>query len=83
MPSVFVVFTRLFEFPQTALKSPLDHVDADRERERESEERKRDAELAADIAQRKRSTGERGIKLTVVLMASRRMLGAPYSLVFQ
>ncbi|KAJ3863828.1 hypothetical protein EV359DRAFT_64503 [Lentinula novae-zelandiae] len=37
-------------------------------------ERLKDTELAALIAQRKRTTNERGIKLTVVLMASRKLL---------
>lgn len=75
VPSVFVMFLRIFEYPPHTPKSPLDPPDPDRERERELEERKRDAELAADVALRKKSTNERNIKLTVVLMASRRMLG--------
>ena len=41
------------------------------------EERRQDMELATEIAARKKATSERAIKLTVVLMASRRMLGAP------
>ncbi|KAF8918186.1 Gryzun, putative trafficking through golgi-domain-containing protein [Mucidula mucida] len=56
VPSVFVLFMRIFE---------------------EQEERKRDVDLAAYIALRKKSTNERGIKLTVVLLASRRMLDDP------
>jgi len=77
VPSVFVLFTRLYESPATHLpRSPLDPPHPDKE----AEERKRDAELAADIAQRKKSTGDRGIKLTVVLLASRKLLGAPYFL---
>ena len=78
MPSVFVLFKRIFEYhrPQTASPSPLDVPDPDLDREREAEERRRDMELAHEIAQRKKSTNERSIKLTVVLMASRRMLGA-------
>ncbi|KAF9022277.1 hypothetical protein BDZ89DRAFT_208493 [Hymenopellis radicata] len=77
VPSVFVLFMRIFEYPQTAPRSPLDGADPDRERDREQEERKRDADLAAYIALRKKSTNERGIKLTVVLLASRRMLDDP------
>ena len=50
------------------------------DKEREAEERRRDTELSAEIAQRKKSTNERNIKLTAVLMASRRMLGASLSL---
>ena len=75
VPSVFVLFLRIYEYPSQASKSPLDLPDADREREREVEERRKDSELSADVAQRKRITSDRGIKLTVVLMASRRMLG--------
>ncbi|EPQ55211.1 hypothetical protein GLOTRDRAFT_41884 [Gloeophyllum trabeum ATCC 11539] len=77
VPSVFVLFMRLYEHPAQTPKSPLDPPDADREREREQEERHRDTELSAEIAQRKKSTSERGIKLTVVLMASRKMLDDP------
>jgi hypothetical protein len=69
VPSVFVFFTRLWEAP--APKSPLEpRLDAEA-----GEERQRDTELAMEIAARKRSTVERGIKLTVVLLASRRALG--------
>lgn len=69
VPSVFVLFSRLWEGP--APKSPLEprpETDA-------GEEKQRDTELAMEIAARKRSTVERGIKLTVVLLASRRALG--------
>lgn len=76
VPSVFVLFLRLFELPPHTPRSPLDPPDPDREREREREERRRDTELSAEVALRKKGTNERGIKLTVVLMASRRMLGA-------
>lgn len=69
VPSVFVLFLRLWEPPP-----PLSPLDV-RENETRDDERKHDAELAAEIGLRKKSTGERGIKLTVVLMASRRMLG--------
>ncbi|KAL6305207.1 Gryzun, putative trafficking through golgi-domain-containing protein [Sparassis latifolia] len=75
VPSVFVVFTRIFEYVQPIPSAISDAVDA--ARDRETEERRRDAELATEIAQRKRSTNDRGIKLTVVLMASRRMLDDP------
>lgn len=69
---MFVVFNRLFELPSTTPRSPLDTT---YDPEREQEEKKRDAELAAEIAARKKTTSERGIKLTVVLIASRRLLG--------
>lgn len=75
LPSVFVVFMRIFEWPQQAPRSPLDLPDNSGNKEREVEERRRDTELASEIALRKKSTNERNVKLTVVLMASRRMLG--------
>ncbi|RDB24899.1 Trafficking protein particle complex subunit 11 [Hypsizygus marmoreus] len=77
VPSVFVLFLRIFEFPPHNAHSPLDPPDTHREREKEQEERRRDTELAAEVALRKKSTNERGIKLTVVLMASRKMLDDP------
>ncbi|KAF9486045.1 hypothetical protein BDN70DRAFT_870556 [Pholiota conissans] len=77
VPSVFVLFLRIYEHPPHASRNPLDLPDAEKEREREAEERRKDAELAADVAQRKKITNERGIKLTVVLMASRKMLDDP------
>ncbi|TFK44945.1 Gryzun, putative trafficking through golgi-domain-containing protein [Crucibulum laeve] len=73
LPSVFVLFMKIFEYPPSSTRNPLDGPDT----EREMEERKRDSELAADVALRKKSTNERGIKLTVVLMASRKMLDDP------
>lgn len=69
VPSVFVLFLRLSELPGAA--NPLEGRD-DSQKE---EERRRDAELATEISNRKKATGERGIKLTVVLLASRQMLG--------
>ncbi|KZT01439.1 uncharacterized protein LAESUDRAFT_476882 [Laetiporus sulphureus 93-53] len=75
VPSVFVMFMHIFEPSQNAPHSPLDTGDGDHERE--AEERMRDNELCAEIAQRKKSTSERGVKLTVVLLASRRMLDNP------
>ncbi|TDL16121.1 hypothetical protein BD410DRAFT_647647 [Rickenella mellea] len=77
VPSVFVLFLRLYESPVTEPRSPLDLPDGEKDKEREREERKRDTELSAGVAERKKSTNERGIKLTVVLMASRRMLDDP------
>lgn len=75
IPSVFVMFMRIFEYPPHVLRSPLEGHDSDKDRL--EEERKRDSELASDIAQRKKGTNERGVKLTVVLMASRRLLDDP------
>lgn len=46
-------------------------------RERELEQEKfHDQELAQEIGARKRTAAERSIKLTAVLLASRRMLGS-------
>jgi trafficking protein particle complex subunit 11 len=73
VPSVFVLFLRIFEYPPS---TPLNLPDAGRERE--AEERRRDSELATEVAQRKKMTTERSIKLTVVLIASRKMLGEPH-----
>ncbi|EIM80572.1 uncharacterized protein STEHIDRAFT_67962 [Stereum hirsutum FP-91666 SS1] len=77
VPSVFVLFIRLYETPAQGPRSPLDIVDPEREREREQEERRKDADLSAEVALRKKATNERGIKLTVVLIASRKMLDDP------
>ncbi|KAI0090763.1 Gryzun, putative trafficking through golgi-domain-containing protein [Irpex rosettiformis] len=77
VPSVFVLFKRLYEFPRATPTSPLEAPDSEHERDREAEEKRRDAELSAEIAQRKKSTNERAIKLTVVLMASRKLLDDP------
>ena len=72
VPSVFVLFIRLYESPpHHAPRSPLDPPHPDRE----AEERRKDTEMTAEIALRKKSTSERGVKLTVVLLASRKMLG--------
>lgn len=75
VPAVFVLFTKIFDWYVQQSSVPPDGGDREREKERETEERRRDAELSTELALRKKSTGERGIKLTVVLMASRRMLG--------
>lgn len=69
IPAVFVLFMRLFE--SSTPMSPLEGKD-DSAKE---EERRHDAELATEIGVRKKSCTDRGIKLTVVLLASRKMLG--------
>lgn len=78
-----MVFTRLYEYPSSPPKSPLERLDVDREKEREAEEKKRDTELSTEIANRKKSTNERNVKLTVVLLASRKMLGEGEEILFQ
>ncbi|KLO13661.1 hypothetical protein SCHPADRAFT_852230 [Schizopora paradoxa] len=77
VPSVFVLFLRLYEHPHP----PTDTSDEEAQRvykeERERMEKDRDAELAKEISQRKEGTNERSIKLTVVLLANRGMLDDP------
>lgn len=77
LPSVFVLFLRLFEAPTIHARSPLDPPDPEHERDKTEEERRRDNDLSAEVAARKKTTNERGIKLTVVLLATRRMLDDP------
>jgi hypothetical protein len=74
VPSVFVLFLRIYEHSTADGGSPLEGIE-NAQREREQEERRRDTELAAEVALRKKTTSERGIKLTVVLISSRKMLG--------
>jgi trafficking protein particle complex subunit 11 len=83
VPSVFVLFLRIYESPPYVPASPLDPPPENADREREDEERRRDGELSAEIAARKKNTNERGIKLTVVLMASRKLLGESPDLVLR
>ena len=45
----------MYETPPLEPRSPLDVPDYEREREKEQEEKSKDAELAAEIAQRKKS----------------------------
>lgn len=61
VPSVFVLFTRLFEGDSSDSSSVSDA----------------DTHLASQIALRKKQTNEWGVKLTVVLLASRKMLDDP------
>ncbi|KIY46190.1 hypothetical protein FISHEDRAFT_47894 [Fistulina hepatica ATCC 64428] len=74
VPSVFVLFKRMYE---SARNTSPDPTAFEQERDNRDEERRKDTGLAQEIAQRKRTTSERGIKLTVVLIASRRMLDDP------
>ena len=79
---MFVLFLHLYEnpVPLASARSPLEpespEVLKERE-ERDKEDRRHDSELAREIADRKKTTNERGMKLTVVLLASRRMLDDP------
>lgn len=73
VPSVFVLFLRLYESPKGPSDSPLgDEVAAESRRQAE---READEALVREISERRRRLGERGIKLTVVLMATTAALG--------
>ena len=51
LPSVFVLFLRMFETTTTMPRSPLDTADVEHERGRVEVQRKRDSELSTEIAQ--------------------------------
>lgn len=76
IPSAFVLVLRLYEFG-----APLDDGTPDVTEleigplEKEKVERLRDNELVNEVMNRKRVCNERGIKLAVVLLASRELLG--------
>lgn len=76
VPSVFVLILRLYEAPpRDQASSPLvGEVLSDAERQME---RNADEQLVHEIAERRRRLGERGIKLTVVLMATAATLDTP------
>ncbi|WVQ98716.1 hypothetical protein IAU59_005847 [Kwoniella sp. CBS 9459] len=76
VPSVFVLFLRLYESkPPPASESP-DEASA-REAANRAMEKDQDDQLVREIGDRRRRLGERGIKLTVVLMASAATLDSP------
>ncbi|KAI6046343.1 Gryzun, putative trafficking through golgi-domain-containing protein [Pisolithus marmoratus] len=58
LPSVFVLFLRMYEAPHATTRSPLGQPDSDLERERAEEERRQDIDLSAEIAHRKKSTDD-------------------------
>lgn len=68
VPSVFVLFLRLWESPDPSTYSA---------EELEQREREEDDKLVKEIGERRRRLSERGIKLTVVLMASSAALDSP------
>lgn len=68
IPSVFVLFLRMWECPNPESLSAA---------ELQQKEREMDDSLVKEIADRRRRLGERGIKLTVVLMASAAALDSP------
>lgn len=76
VPSVFVLVLRLGEQQHSALagaSTGLNPLDPNYQ----EEQRSQDVELVREILERKRSTLERGIKLAVVLLCSRRLLDDP------
>lgn len=81
VPSVFVMFLRLYESPAWEAETRTDTPEAQSRREQErATERESDEGLVREIGERRRRLGERGIKLTVVLMASAAALGERYHL---
>lgn len=82
VPSVFVLILRLYEFghpysmtaEDPGNSHPIDEPDVG-PLEKEKVERVRDSEIITEILARKRMCSERGIKLAVVLLTSRDMLG--------
>lgn len=78
IPSVFVLFLRLYELPT---RHTLPDETAEETQAREAEEKRKEREmddlLVKEIGDRRRRLGERGIKLTVVLMASSQTLDSP------
>lgn len=78
IPSVFVLFLRLYELPTRHITSDetAEEIQA-REAEEKQKEREMDDLLIKEIGDRRRRLGERGIKLTVVLMASSQTLDSP------
>lgn len=75
LPSAFLLIATLWEPDIVAPKSPLD-VEMNGESSQHAEvERQKDIDLIQYILERKRLTNERGIKLAVILLASKRLLG--------
>jgi hypothetical protein len=82
VPAVFVMFLRLYEAPTPAkVPGEADDEAAGRARREADKAMEKDADegLVKEIAERRRRLGERGIKLTVVLMASAAALGTSQS----
>lgn len=81
VPAVFVSFMRLYEppSPHGSAGSPLGQ-DMMAEAERQAE-RQADENLVSEIAELRKRLAERGVKLTVVLIASAQTLGMYYKLV--
>ena len=77
VPAVFVMFLRLYEPPGRPSDEGADAATLQARREADKAmEKDADEGLVREIAERRRRLGERGIKLTVVLMATAAALGA-------
>ena len=74
VPSVFVLFLRLYE-PENPPEGEDQESKVVREMAEKEKEKEMDDALVREIGDRRRRLGERGIKLTVVLMASAATLG--------
>ncbi|GAA6021829.1 hypothetical protein JCM8202_002832 [Rhodotorula sphaerocarpa] len=75
VPSVFILVLRLHEARREGTPAATD--EDGEPLSREDEERARDADLVAEIVDRKRTTLERGTKLAVILLCSRELLDDP------
>jgi hypothetical protein len=75
VPSVFVLFLRLYESPEEGEVEDILGGNEAQNAERRAKEQEMDEALVKEIGDRRRRLGERGIKLTVVLMASAAALG--------
>jgi hypothetical protein len=93
VPSVFILVLRLYEFgakddTQGDDKSGSTSTSGTLEREtvnvgpldKEKLEKAKDADIVQEIVNRKRLCSERGIKLAVVLLTSRELLGEPHQI---
>ncbi|WWC90065.1 uncharacterized protein L201_004998 [Kwoniella dendrophila CBS 6074] len=76
VPSVFVLFLRLYEAKPIQPSGDAE-VDQAKEAANKAMEKDQDDQLIREIGDRRRRLGERGIKLTVVLMASAATLDSP------
>ena len=79
VPSVFVLFLRLFETPVDSTSDAAGAGAGPSGNTNKVKEREMDEALVREIGERRRRLGERGIKLTVVLMASAATLGISWS----
>ncbi|WVQ77984.1 hypothetical protein IAT38_000065 [Cryptococcus sp. DSM 104549] len=77
VPSVFILFLRLYESKPPGPGLETAEETQAREADEKVKEKEMDDLLVKEIGERRRRLGERGIKLTVVLMASSQTLDSP------